>query len=505
MADQQGIYTVSGNLREEAAIKAELEKSNFDLKMRVFYLEEKLTRLAGGESTAALFAPSDDSTTNALRLQVEEKNLELEQRNLLLTKAKVAIEALKKEVERSKAEHGKTADLEDRVRRLKSASDEMDAQYKAQIAQIEGQLATARQATAQLAQAKAASDGQTAALELQIRQAGERHADLCLQRDRADEASLHARQASEGLEEELLQLRAHVDLYRLRGEEHGAEFETLRVAAAEAAMRAKSQEQECKHRIDEAHSRNQIEMAALRQQHHLDLENALREVREEARSDADHAKSQAEGLLREARAHEQKEVSHERAQLNLRIDDLIKRSDEKQAEMRCLNDQRQAEVRALNDEMRALRAQHEADRTKAEHAIRDSEVARVELRLNAETIEGLKKSLEESTEELRHLRKNHEHGAEVKEGLRREQIDKGHLAQRLEQSEEQVEKLRQTLHDKEIRLLHDESEMRRLHSIVEDLKARCSNQEEIVRENERVKADNHTLKVTLTIYTAPQS
>jgi hypothetical protein len=177
----QGVYTVSGHLREEAAVKAELEKSNFDLKMRVFYLEEKLTRLAGSEGTAGLFGSGGDdgnSAMNALRLQVEEKNLELEQRNVLLTKAKTAIEALKREIERNKAEHSRQQDLEDRVRRLKQASDEMEAEFQQQTAQLEGQLQQSRQACLVKDQATAELESKVSALELGLQQCRERAARL---------------------------------------------------------------------------------------------------------------------------------------------------------------------------------------------------------------------------------------------------------------------------------------------------------------------------------------
>ena len=478
----QGVYTVSGHLREEAAVKAELEKTNFDLKMRVFYLEEKLTRLAGSEGAAGLIGSGGDdgnSATNALRLQVEEKNIELEQRNVLLTKAKTAIEALKREIERNKAEHSRQQDLEDRVRRLKQASDEMEAEFQQQTAQLEGQLQQSRQACLAKDQATAELESKVSALELGLQQCRERLSDAGLEKDRLEEACLHARHRAEEMEEELLQLRAHCDLYSMRGDERAAEFDAMK-------SQVKNVELEHKYRVDEMHSHHKVEIATLKQLHQQELDRRVQEVRNTAREEADAARQLSEAALRETRAHDLKEGAHERAQLNLRIDDLVKRSDEKQQE-----------IRQLNEEIRAMRTHYDNDRSRAEQAFREADVSKVEAKLQLEQIDSMRKALDEANEELRHLRKAHEHGAETKEGFRREQIEKNHLVQKLAQREDEAETLRESLHAKEIKVLHDEAELRRLHAIVDDLRARTANQEDIVRENERSKADNHTLSIEL--------
>lgn len=134
--------TFLGNLREEADEKQQLEKSNFDLKMKVYYLEENLRKLS---SQTALGEDTKGDVTS-LKLQLEEKTIELEQRNLLLLKAKGAIEGLKGEVKRLKTESGKSEDLEERVRALKQSNDNMEAEYRMQLTRLEHQLATTRQA-----------------------------------------------------------------------------------------------------------------------------------------------------------------------------------------------------------------------------------------------------------------------------------------------------------------------------------------------------------------------
>lgn len=490
-----GIYTVSGNLKEEALIKAQLEKNNFDLKMRVYYLEEKLTKLASGETGAALLAGGhhDDSLSNSLKLQVEEKNIELEQRNVLLLKAKTAIDNLKKEIDRNKIDQSKQQELEDRLRRLKVAQDEMDADYKSQISEIEQHLAVARNTIILKDQQRIESEGKIDSAQLALVQSEERYERLREEKDRMDEQWLHINHKAEEMEEEITQLRAHCDLYRMQVQEHAEEFEQLRSQNREAQQQMKSIEAQHAHKIHELNAHNTSLVAQLKDRHIADLEKekfnsivALQEARDAMAVDAARERSHHEAQLRESRSHDAKEVAQERILFNARIDDLMKRMDDKQEE-----------INRMHGEERALRLQHEADRTKFEHALTDSEVSKVENKILAEQITQLKSDLDDARDELKHLRKDHDHGAEVKEGLRREHIEKNTLASKLEQANDALEKLRETLHEKEMKQMHDESEIRRLHTSNEEYRNKLHTYEEVVRENERSKSDNHTLKMEL--------
>ncbi len=140
-----GSPIASGNLREEQEDRQRLEKNNFDLKMKVYYLEENLKRYQDGEQTYDVQSDSAKSEITNLKLQLEEKHIELDQRNLILMKAKSAIEALKFELERLRAENERQHDLEERMRKLKQLNDEMDSDFRAQITQLEIQLAASRQ------------------------------------------------------------------------------------------------------------------------------------------------------------------------------------------------------------------------------------------------------------------------------------------------------------------------------------------------------------------------
>jgi len=133
------------NLREEHEEKQRLEKSNFDLTMTVYYLEENLKRFQDGEHAGDLQAGQMKMEVNKLKLQLEDKQVDLEQRNLLLIKSKNAIEALKLEIERLRNENSHQQDLEDRIRRLKQLNEDIENDYRAQIQQLEQQLQEARQ------------------------------------------------------------------------------------------------------------------------------------------------------------------------------------------------------------------------------------------------------------------------------------------------------------------------------------------------------------------------
>jgi chromosome segregation ATPase len=145
----------NSNLREEQEDRQRLEKSNFDLKMRNYYLEENLKRIQDGEHTSSNQNESSRSEITSLKLQLEEKNIELDQRNMILMKAKSAIEQLKAELERLRQENEKQHDLENRMRTLKQLNDDIESDYRGKVSQLEIQLAAARQLSNNKEQEKA--------------------------------------------------------------------------------------------------------------------------------------------------------------------------------------------------------------------------------------------------------------------------------------------------------------------------------------------------------------
>lgn len=143
-------YTPSGNtpqptLKEEYEERQRLERQNFDLKLRVFHLEETIKKLQDTEVRHEVNQGMVRSEVSDLKLQLEERSIEVEQRDLLLLKAKSAIEAMKTELERCKQEVEKQSDLEERIKRLKQMNDEIELDYKNQLYKLDAELASSRQ------------------------------------------------------------------------------------------------------------------------------------------------------------------------------------------------------------------------------------------------------------------------------------------------------------------------------------------------------------------------
>ena len=130
--------------------KAWLEKSNFDLKMKVYYLEENIQKLMKSGVEHA----SDElrAENTSLRLQVEEKCIEMEQRNSLLLKAKTAIETLKTEINKlrseKQSESGHLQEYESKIQGMIKQSEEMEQKYRGQIDRLENQISNMQQTIA---------------------------------------------------------------------------------------------------------------------------------------------------------------------------------------------------------------------------------------------------------------------------------------------------------------------------------------------------------------------
>jgi chromosome segregation ATPase len=139
-------------VRDEAERVASLERTNFDLKMKVFYMEEQMRKLS--ESANQADAAEDLREQNQqLRGDLEERTLEVEQRNALLVKAKQAIEALKAEVTKLRSEDSsdsaaRLAEAENRVRAALRAAEDAEAKCKADNERFQLKISSLEQALA---------------------------------------------------------------------------------------------------------------------------------------------------------------------------------------------------------------------------------------------------------------------------------------------------------------------------------------------------------------------
>jgi chromosome segregation ATPase len=113
----------NSSLKHEIEEKQKLEKDNFDLKMKIYYLEESLRQQNSGESNQEVEDLRNEN--RQLRNKVQENAVDLEHRNTLLVKAKGAIEALKQEMERIRGQLDEKTHKEQRLHhQLRSASQE---------------------------------------------------------------------------------------------------------------------------------------------------------------------------------------------------------------------------------------------------------------------------------------------------------------------------------------------------------------------------------------------
>lgn len=127
--------SLSGSLKSEIEEKQKLEKENFDLKMKIYYLEDNLRQTA--EGTASNEIDELRSENSSFRLRLEEKEIDLEQRNHLLIKAKGAIESLKSELDKMKIQCNdkstREKELQNHIRSLSEQGTGSDTEYQNEI------------------------------------------------------------------------------------------------------------------------------------------------------------------------------------------------------------------------------------------------------------------------------------------------------------------------------------------------------------------------------------
>ena len=162
------------NIRNELEEKKQLELMNFDLKMKIFHLEEKMKSLnnvtvdefdinsnvddslnstmmndqlypARNRHDDALNTSNISQHVNTLKVHLSERDKELEQRNSLLIKAKNAIEHLKVELEKYKDAEEQQREWQGRLNTLRQNYESMDVEYRRQIDDLQASLMSTKQ------------------------------------------------------------------------------------------------------------------------------------------------------------------------------------------------------------------------------------------------------------------------------------------------------------------------------------------------------------------------
>ena len=135
--------TEMSNIRDEQEERLRLEKANFDLKMKLFYLENNSRRVgsSGMMEESDSYPSSGNIPSDSLLHVLEEKSYELEQRNQLLVRAKLAIEALKIELEKCRVDGKRYSDeIDNELRISKIENDEISYKHHENALIFESQM-----------------------------------------------------------------------------------------------------------------------------------------------------------------------------------------------------------------------------------------------------------------------------------------------------------------------------------------------------------------------------
>jgi chromosome segregation ATPase len=132
--------TTSFIVKEDAEEKQRLEKQNFELRMKIFHLEEQLKKYHDSEQRNELSNNHSKNELHNLRVKNEELQIEIEQRELLMVKASTMINTLKQELDRCKDQVLQQEEFELKFQQLKLSHQQVIDEMKQQLQQMELQL-----------------------------------------------------------------------------------------------------------------------------------------------------------------------------------------------------------------------------------------------------------------------------------------------------------------------------------------------------------------------------
>ncbi len=130
-------------MKDEDVLVQQLQKANFNLKLRIFYLEERLAQRRG-ERVSQL--PLEEELF-AQKLITTENAQQLEDRNMLLVKSRNAIESLHGALELARAQYHELRESTDSAEVIEANTELLELQAS-QIAELEAQ-ANVQESTSQ--------------------------------------------------------------------------------------------------------------------------------------------------------------------------------------------------------------------------------------------------------------------------------------------------------------------------------------------------------------------
>eukprot|EP00602_Paraphysomonas_sp_CaronLab_P000508 CAMPEP_0185020024 /NCGR_PEP_ID=MMETSP1103-20130426/2612_1 /TAXON_ID=36769 /ORGANISM="Paraphysomonas bandaiensis, Strain Caron Lab Isolate" /LENGTH=1277 /DNA_ID=CAMNT_0027550661 /DNA_START=67 /DNA_END=3897 /DNA_ORIENTATION=+ len=441
--------TLSGNLKTEIEEKQQLEKENFDLKMKVYYLENNIRQITDGVPVSEV----DDlrSENSMLRIQLEDSYADLEQRNSLLVKAKGAIEALKGELDNVKAKLDSQLHTEQDTsalhRTISSKNDEI-YHLKQDLNECRMSLDSAREDIEKLSV--------------------ERDAML-------DKQRLSGMRSSE-LDDEIVRVRTENDMLKIEAAEHSSEVENLRerlhrAEAAKARLEEEAEERlaaltdHYEAKVEEIKYSSEKEVERIHSQH----SEALTQTRESFRNELE--------TLRDSHSEEVRELrSQEHGDIYKVKEELMQRVHEK------------------SEEVMSLKGGIELERSKVEGLVREVEALKVEIRTRDAMCDSLKQKCADVESRLLTTTKTLDDTVTALHAQREETTSLKYEAQR---DKGAVDELREELRERGTQLSTLQSELNRYKEENNSLKSLSAGAESTYRENEKQRAQLSTYSAEL--------
>lgn len=466
----------SSSLKEEYEERQKLEKNNFELKMKIYYLEESLKRYQDGEQSNDLQSVNHQIEIEKLKRQIDDKHIDLEQRNLLLMKSKNAIEALKIEVDRLRQDNEHAHDLEDRVRKLNQLNKDVENTYLEKISDMEFQLLSLRKVIEN-------KDKERTTVEERLNNTdlSNQHLENKIRLLQDDKSSLSeqlvlSQHKVSKLEGELTQAITHADLYRIQLEECKNERDVVKEKLKQEQLMKLKIEEEYSERLNAMSKQSDTQLRLLRSVHEDDVEKMRKghlemvtDVRDSYHAEMTRLKSEFDRNMNDVKRSDA--IDHDRT-----ITSYNSRMDEK------------------NEEIKSLRSMLSNETQRSNTILQELEATRSDLKLKIQHIDNLSVESNMKSDELRVIPRL---STEIDEWKRKyallhdqykhENSEKIQINSRLEQTTALLDSNRNTLKETDQSLQSAHHEISRLNKELVDQTSRADTVELISRENERLK------------------
>eukprot|EP01038_Epipyxis_sp_PR26KG_P004415 gene4415-6242_t len=466
----------SSTMKDDLEERQQLERANFDLKMKIYFLEESLKRTHDHERGIELQTDRSRLEISNMKLLLEEKQIELDQRNLLLMKSKNAIESLKKENELLVQQRDDFIGKLNQLEKFKVLYSESEDDYNNQIKTLELDNMSIKR----LLHAK---ESERSTMEALLTQRNEQIKRLEAERDQLQEQFVKTQHNMSLIIEELTQAKAHVDLYQLQTQEYITQKDQIKEKLKEAVHNYNKLDGESRKHVGDISSQYENQIQQIRDNHEKELEklraghiNMLSDLRENYQHQLDQQKNLIEKTLHEHNQQESKEISRVK-------EDFSDRLKEKMTEIQM------------------LRNQMDSDRIRDRTVLQELEASRLDIRQKVIIIDELTSKLQIKTEENKkneYLRLEYEVSKksciELSKQLKNEINEKNSFLQQFEKLSSQFNNQQHINNEKDNIIKNLTNNVNKLENDTLILSNKVESIEKISRENEKLKSSCHSLQ-----------